>query len=111
MRFAIIGIGNIAPIHAAAILVGVPGAELVAVPHDRKTEAALSRPSTAARGTPITGRGAAGACAGRYRHHLHPAADLHAPMTLAAAQAGAHVLVRETDGAQHSRVRCDDRRL
>jgi len=89
MRFAIIGIGNIAPIHAAAIR-GVPGAELVAV------------------ATRHEGRGRAfaaeygGTWHADYRELLAQAQadvvtictphDLHAPMTLAAAQAGAHVL-------------------
>lgn len=89
MRFAIIGVGNIAPIHAAAIR-GVPGAELVAV------------------ATRDEGRGRAfvaehgGAWYADYRELLtHARADvvaictphdLHAPMALAAAEAGAHVL-------------------
>lgn len=89
MRFAIIGIGNIAPIHAAAIR-GVPGAELVAV------------------ATRDEGRGRAfvtqhgGTWYADYQELLAEARpdvvaictphDLHAPMTVAAAQAGAHVL-------------------
>ncbi len=89
MRFAIIGVGNIAPIHAAAIR-GVPGAELVAV------------------ATRHEGRGRAfaaehgGVWYADYRDLLAQADadvvaictphDLHAPMTLAAAEAGVHVL-------------------
>ncbi len=88
MRFAIIGIGNIAPIHAAAIR-GVSG-DLVAV------------------ATRDEGRGRAfaaqhgGAWYANYEDLLaqaHPDVvaictphDLHAPMTLAAARSGAHVL-------------------
>jgi predicted dehydrogenase len=89
MRFAIIGVGNIAPIHAAAIR-GVPGAELVAV------------------ATRDEGRGRAfvdqhgGTWYADYEQLLVRAEpdvvaicaphDLHAPMTIAAAQAGRHVL-------------------
>ncbi len=88
MRFAIIGIGNIAPIHAAAIR-GVSG-ELVAV------------------ATRDEGRGRAfaeqhgGTWYGDYQQLLddaHPDVvaictphDLHEPMTRAAARAGVHVL-------------------
>ena len=89
MRFAIIGIGNIAPIHAAAIR-GVPGAELVAVATRQEDR---GRAFTAEHG---------GTWYADYRELLaHAQADvvaictphdLHAPMTLAAAQAGVHVL-------------------
>ncbi len=89
MRFAIIGIGNIAPIHAAAIR-GVPGAELVAV---ATRQEGRGRAFTAEHG---------GTWYADYRELLAQAQadvvaictphDLHAPMTLAAAQAGAHVL-------------------
>jgi UDP-N-acetyl-2-amino-2-deoxyglucuronate dehydrogenase len=89
MRFAIIGIGNIAPIHAAAIR-GVPGAELVAVATRQEDR---GRSFVAEHG---------GTWYADYRELLAQAQadvvaictphDLHAPMTLAAAQAGAHVL-------------------
>ena len=89
MRFAIIGIGNIAPIHAAAIR-GVPDAELVAVATRQEDR---GRAFTAEHG---------GTWYADYRELLAQARpdvvaictphDLHAPMTLAAAQAGAHVL-------------------
>jgi UDP-N-acetyl-2-amino-2-deoxyglucuronate dehydrogenase len=89
MRFAIIGIGNIAPIHAAAIR-GVPGAELVAVATRQEDR---GRAFAAEHG---------GTWHADYRELLAQAQadvvaictphDLHAPMTLAAAQAGAHVL-------------------
>jgi predicted dehydrogenase len=89
MRFAIIGIGNIAPIHAAAIR-GVPEAELVAVAtRDR------------ARGSAFVAQNG-GTWFADYEQLLAQAKpdvvaictphDLHAPMTLAASQAGAHVL-------------------
>ncbi len=89
MRFAIIGIGNIAPIHAAAIG-GVPGAELVAVATRNESH---GRAFTAAHG---------GAWYTDHRDLLAQARpdvvaictphDLHAPMALDAAEAGAHVL-------------------
>ena len=89
MRFAIIGIGNIAPIHAAAIR-GVPGAELVAVATRQEDR---GRAFAAEHG---------GTWYADYRELLAQAQadvvtictphDLHAPMTLAAAQAGVHVL-------------------
>ena len=89
MRFAIIGVGNIAPIHAAAIR-GVPGAELVAVATRQEDR---GRAFAAEHG---------GMWYADYRELLARAQtdvvaictphDLHAPMTLAAAQAGAHVL-------------------
>ena len=89
MRFAIIGVGNIAPIHAAAIR-GVPEGELVAVAtrneergrafvaqnggiwvRDYEELLAQVRPDVVSICTPP---------------------DLHLPMTVAAAQAGAHVI-------------------
>ena len=89
MRFAIIGVGNIAPIHAAAIQ-GVPDAELVAVATRQEDR---GRAFVAEHG---------GAWYADYRELLAQARadavaictphDLHAPMTLAAARAGAHVL-------------------
>ena len=89
MRFAIIGIGNIAPIHAAAIR-GVSGAELVAVATRQEDR---GRVFAAEHG---------GTWYADYRELLAQAQadvvtictphDLHAPMTLAAAEAGVHVL-------------------
>lgn len=89
MRFAIIGVGNIAPIHAAAIR-GLPGAELVAVATRHE-----------GRGRAFVGENG-GTWYADYRELLaHAQADLvaictphdlHAPMTVAAAQAGVHVL-------------------
>jgi UDP-N-acetyl-2-amino-2-deoxyglucuronate dehydrogenase len=89
MRFAIIGVGNIAPIHAAAIH-GVPGAELVAVATRNEDRG----PAFAAEH--------GGTWYADYRDLLARARvdivtictphDLHAPMTLAAAEAGVHVL-------------------
>ena len=108
MRFAIIGIGNIAPIHAAAIR-GVPGAELVAVATRQEDR---GRAFAAEYG---------GTWYADYRELLAQAQadvvtictphDLHAPMTLAAAAGRRTRVVRETDGPQHRRVRCDDRRV
>ena len=92
MRFAIIGVGNIAPIHAAAIR-GVPGAELVAVAtrHEGRGRAFVAEHG--------------GTWYADYQELLAQARadvvaictphDLHAPMTVAAAQAGAHVLVEK----------------
>lgn len=89
MRFAIIGVGSIAPIHAAAIR-GVPGAELVAVAtrHEGRGRAFVAEHG--------------GVWYADYRDLLAQAVpdvvaictphDLHAPMALAAAEAGAHVL-------------------
>lgn len=89
MRFAIIGVGNIAPIHAAAIR-GVPGAELVAVAtrHEGRGQAFVAEHG--------------GVWYADYRELLAQAGadvvaictphDLHAPMTLAAAEVGVHVL-------------------
>jgi predicted dehydrogenase len=89
MRFAIIGVGNIAPIHAAAIR-GVPGAELVAVAtrHEGRGHAFVAEHGGRwyADYQELLERAQADAVAICTPH------DLHAPMTLAAAQAGAHVL-------------------
>ncbi len=89
MRFAIIGVGNIAPIHAAAIH-GVPGAELVAVATRNEDR---GRAFAAEHG---------GTWYADYRELLARAKadivticsphDLHAPMTIDAAAAGMHVL-------------------
>lgn len=88
MRFAIIGIGNIAPIHAAAIR-GVDG-ELIAVATRAEER---GRAFAAQHG---------GAWYADYQQLLEQARpdvvaictphDLHEPMTLAAARAGVHVL-------------------
>lgn len=88
MRFAIIGVGNIAPIHAAAIH-GI-GSEIVAVA-TRNEE----------RGRAFANQHG-GAWFADYEALLQQARpdavaicsphDLHLPMTVAAAQAGAHVL-------------------
>jgi UDP-N-acetyl-2-amino-2-deoxyglucuronate dehydrogenase len=89
MRFAIIGVGNIAPIHAAAIR-SVPEAELVAVATRREDR---GRAFVAEHG------GTWYADYGELLARAEPDVvaictphDLHAPMTLAAAQAGVHVL-------------------
>ena len=88
IRFAILGVGNIAPVHAAAIR-ATPGCELVA--------AATRDP---ARGQAFTAQ-YGGAWHADYREVLAradvdavticTAHDLHAPLTQAAAAAGKHV--------------------
>jgi predicted dehydrogenase len=89
MRFAIIGVGNIAPIHAAAIH-AIDGSELAAVATRNEER---GRAFAAQHG---------GAWFADYRDLLASARpdvvaicaphDLHLPMTLAAAAAGCHVL-------------------
>jgi predicted dehydrogenase len=89
LRFGIIGVGNIAPVHAAAIL-NTPEAELVAV-STRNRE----------RGQAFVAQHG-GAWHADYRELLDrldvdvvticTPHDLHAPMTMEAAQAGKHVL-------------------
>lgn len=89
MRFAIIGIGNIAPVHAAAIR-ALPDSQIVAVA-TRNEE----------RGRAFAGQHG-GAWFADYEALLKEARpdvvaicaphDLHLPMTVAAAQAGSHVL-------------------
>jgi len=89
MRFALVGIGNIAPVHARAIQ-DTPGAELVAV---ATRDEARGRAFVAEHG---------GVWFADYQEMLaHAGADavslctphdLHAPMTIAAAAAGLHVL-------------------
>jgi UDP-N-acetyl-2-amino-2-deoxyglucuronate dehydrogenase len=89
MRFAIIGIGNIAPIHAAAIH-AIPDSEIVAVATRNEER---GRAFAAEHG---------GAWYGDHEKLLTEARpdvvaicsphDLHLPMTVAAAQAGSHVL-------------------
>ncbi len=89
LNFAIIGVGNIAGIHAAAIR-GTPDAELVAVA-TRNPE--RGKASVAEHG---------GTCYSDYREVLKQPDvdvialctphDLHAPMTIEAAAAGKHVL-------------------
>lgn len=89
MRFAIIGVGNIAPIHAAAIG-AIAGSELVAVATRNEDH---GRAFAAQHG---------GTWYADYRDLLASARpdvvaicaphDLHLPMTLACAEAGSHVL-------------------
>jgi UDP-N-acetyl-2-amino-2-deoxyglucuronate dehydrogenase len=89
LHFGIVGVGNIAPLHAAAIQ-AVPGAELVAVA-TRDTE----------RGRSFTQK-YGGFWQADYAELLQRPEvdvvaictphDLHAPMAIAAAQAGKHVL-------------------
>lgn len=89
LRFGIIGLGNIAPVHAAAIQ-GTPGAELVAV--------ATRNPE---RGQAFTAKHG-GTWYADYRELLAQADvdavsictphDLHLPMTIDAAAAGKHIL-------------------
>jgi predicted dehydrogenase len=89
VRFAIIGVGNIAPIHAAAMH-AIPQGEIVAVATRNE---ARGRAFAAEHG---------GAWYADYEKLLAEARpdvvaicsphDLHLPMTVAAAQAGAHVL-------------------
>jgi UDP-N-acetyl-2-amino-2-deoxyglucuronate dehydrogenase len=102
MRFAIIGVGNIAPIHAAAIH-GVPGAELVAVAtrnEDRgRTFAAEHGGTWYADYRDLLARAQADVVTICTPH------DLHAPMTLAAAEAGVHVLCEKP--MARNAVECD----
>jgi UDP-N-acetyl-2-amino-2-deoxyglucuronate dehydrogenase len=89
LKFGIVGLGNIAPVHAAAIK-GTPGAELVAVA-TRSLE--RGRAFTAEHGgtwhadyRELLARGDVDVVTVCTPH------DLHAPMTLDAAAAGKHVL-------------------
>lgn len=92
IRFAIVGIGNIAPIHATAIQ-ATPYAQLVAI---------CTRDET--RGRAFVEK-FGGTYSADYRDLLARADvdaivictphDLHAPMTLAAARAGKHILVEK----------------
>ena len=99
MRFAIIGIGNIAPIHAAAIR-GVPGAELVAVATRQEDR---GRAFVAEYGGTWYAdyRELLNAGAGRYRHHLHPARPARAD-DVGCGPGRRTRAVRKTDGPQRS---------
>lgn len=102
MRFAIIGIGNIAPIHAAAIR-GVSG-ELVAVAtRDESRGRAFAAEHSAtwyADYEALLERARPDVVAICTPH------DLHAPMTLAAARAGVHVLCEKP--MARSVAECDE---
>lgn len=88
-RFGIIGIGNIAPVHAAAIQ-GTPGGELVAIatrnPERGKAFADQHGAAWYADYRELLARSDIDAVTLCTPH------DLHLPMTLAAAESGKHVL-------------------
>ena len=89
LRFGIIGLGNIAPVHAAAIA-GTPDAELVAVatrdPERGRAFAAQHNVTWHADYAELLQRSDVDVVTICTPH------DLHLPMTIAAAQAGKHVL-------------------
>ena len=109
MRFAIIGVGNIAPIHAAAIR-GVPGGELVAVATRRRGAGPrVCRPARRDLGTPTT--------RSSWRRRSPTSSPICTPPRPAPAhdprgRAGGRACdLRKADGAQRAEMRRDDRRL